>query len=184
VLDVIWVVLPVLGAFVVHAPVLRWDVLPALKVPLDGGATFRGRRIFGDNKTWRGAFAMGGGVCGMTLLLSCSSAYWSRLPAEIRTAGPLTFGVLLGVGTVAGELPNSFLKRRLDIAPGTQRRSIGGVLLSFYDQADFVPGIWLLLLPIWTMSVAQAAVAFAVVTAVHLLLNVVGWVIGARDVPI
>jgi len=184
VLDVVWVVLPVLGAFFVHAPVMRWDVLPALKVPLDGGATFRGRRLFGDNKTWRGALAMGGGVCGLTLLLSCSSAYWSRLPAEIRTAGPLVFGLLLGAGTVVGELPNSFLKRQLGIAPGTQRRSVGGVLLSLYDQADFVPGIWLLLLPIWVMSMAQVAVAFAVVSAVHLVLNVVGWAIGARSVPI
>jgi len=184
VLDVVWVVLPVLGAFVVHAPVLRWDVLPALKIPLDGGATFRGRRVFGDNKTWRGALAMGGGVCGMALLLWCSAAYRSRLPAEIRAAGPLAFGLLLGAGTVIGELPNSFLKRQLGIAPGTRRRSALGVLLSLYDQADFVPGIWLLLCPIWTMSVAQAAVAFAVVTAVHLVLNVVGWAIGAREVPI
>jgi hypothetical protein len=58
------------------------------------------------------------------------------------------------------------------------------VLLSLYDQADFVPGIWLVLLPIWRMSVSQAVVGFVVVTAVHLVLNVVGWAIGARDGPI
>lgn len=183
-LDVIWVVLPVLGAFFVHAPVMRYDVLRALKVPLDGGATCRGRRVFGDNKTWRGALAMGGGVCALALLLSLWPGYWSRLPAEIRAAGPLVFGLLLGAGTVVGELPNSFMKRQLGIAPGTQRRSVGGMLLALYDQADFVPGIWLLLLPIWVMPVAQMAVAFAVVTAVHLVLNVVGWAMGARSVPI
>jgi hypothetical protein len=92
--------------------------------------------------------------------------------------------VLLGLGTVLGELPNSFLKRRLDIAPGTQRRSLGGALLSLYDQADFVLAIWVLLLPIWTMSVTQAAIAFAVVTAVHLAINVVGYAVGARTAPI
>jgi CDP-archaeol synthase len=85
---------------------------------------------------------------------------------------------------VLGELPNSFLKRRLGIAPGRQRRSPGGALFSLYDQADFVLAIWVLLLPIWTMSVAQAAIAFAVVTAVHLLINLDGYAVGARTAPI
>jgi hypothetical protein len=92
--------------------------------------------------------------------------------------------VLLGLGVVVGELPNSFLKRRIGIAPGTQRHTLGGALLSFYDQADFVLAIWVLLLPIWTMSVGQAAIAFVVVTAVHLVINVVGYAVGARTAPI
>jgi hypothetical protein len=50
--------LPVLGAPVAHAPVLKWDLLAGLARPLDGGACLRGRRIFGDNKTWRGAAVM------------------------------------------------------------------------------------------------------------------------------
>jgi hypothetical protein len=92
--------------------------------------------------------------------------------------------VLLGLGVVVGELPNSFLKRRIGIAPGRQRHTLGGTLLSFYDQADFVLAIWVLLLPIWTMSVGQAAIAFVVVTAVHLVINVVGYAVGARTAPI
>jgi hypothetical protein len=47
-----------------------------------------------------------------------------------------------------------------------------------------VLAIWVLLLPIWTMSVGEAAIAFAVVTAVHLLINVVGYALGARTAPI
>jgi hypothetical protein len=47
----LWVFLPVLGAYLAHAPVLRFDLLPSLKCPLDGGATFRGRRLLGDNKS-------------------------------------------------------------------------------------------------------------------------------------
>jgi hypothetical protein len=53
--EVIWVFLPLLGAFIAHAPVLRFNLLSALSRPIDGGGTIRGRRIFGDNKTWRGA---------------------------------------------------------------------------------------------------------------------------------
>ena len=38
--------------------VLKFRWLESLRVPLDGGATWRGRRIFGDNKTVRGAVVM------------------------------------------------------------------------------------------------------------------------------
>ncbi len=50
--------LPLLGSLMLHAPVLRFNLLRCLKQPIDGGRTFRGRRVFGDNKTWRGALAV------------------------------------------------------------------------------------------------------------------------------
>lgn len=183
-MSVLWVFVPVLGAPIVHAPVLTFDLLTGLKRPLDGGATIGGKRVFGDNKTWRGAIVMLTGVIAATALLSLWPWFWHHLPDEIQDAGPWLYGLLLGLGVVVGELPNSFLKRRIGIAPGTQRHSLGGVLLSFYDQADFVLAIWVLLLPIWTMSVGQAAIAFVVVTAVHLVINVVGYAVGARTAPI
>jgi hypothetical protein len=62
-----WLFLPVGGAWIAHAPVLRWDLAPRLNRPIDGGRTLRGRRLFGDNKTWRGALVMGGGVFAATL---------------------------------------------------------------------------------------------------------------------
>jgi CDP-diglyceride synthetase len=183
-MSALWVFVPVLGAPVLHAPVLTFDLLPGLGRPLDFGATLGGRRVFGDNKTWRGAIVMLVGVVAAAALLSLWPWYWHHLPDGIRDAGPWIYGVLLGLGVVLGELPNSFLKRRLGIAPGAQRRSLGGTLLSLYDQGDFVLAIWVLLLPIWTMSVGQAVVAFVVVTAVHLVINVVGYAVGARTAPI
>jgi hypothetical protein len=176
----IWVFLPVLGGALAHAPVLSFDLLGPLKRPLDGGARFRGRRLFGDNKTWRGAIVITVGVVVATLLLSNWDWWWSQLPRDLRDAGALPYGLLLGLGVVVGELPNSFLKRQLDISPGTQRRTPGGVLLSIYDQADFVLAVWLLLLPLWVMAPWQAAFVFAVVTVVHLVINVIGYAIGAR----
>jgi hypothetical protein len=41
-----------------------------------------------------------------------------------------------------------------------------------------------LLLPVWAMSVPQAAFVFVVVVAVHLVINVIGYAIGARAAPI
>ena len=172
--------LPVLGGALAHAPVLAGDLLRPLKRPLDGGTTFRGRRLFGDNKTWRGAMVIVLGVVVTTLLLSGWDWWWSKLPAGLRDAGPLLYGVLLGLGVVLGELPNSFLKRQLGVPPGAQ----SSLLLTIYDQADFVLVVWLLLLPLWAMAWWQAVFVFAVVTAVHLVINVIGFAIGARETAI
>ena len=175
-----WMFLPVIGAFLVHAPVLRFDLLPWLRRPIDAGATFRGRRLLGANKTWRGALAMMGGVLAAALVMARGPWFWSRLPAEIRLAGALPYGLLLGLGTVLAELPNSFLKRQLDIAPGGRRRSVAGTILSIYDQGDFVLGVWIALAPIWVMTPLQAAVAFVCVATIHLAVSAIGYAIGAR----
>jgi CDP-2,3-bis-(O-geranylgeranyl)-sn-glycerol synthase len=176
--------LAVLGAPLVHAPVLRWDLLRGLKRPLDGGRTLGGRRLLGDNKTWRGALCMTAGVVLATVLLWRWDWWRAQLPGAVRDASPVLVGLLMGAGTVIGELPNSFLKRRLGIAPGARRRTPGGVALAVLDQGDLVLGIWVALLPIWVMPVWLAAIAFAAVAAIHLVINVIGYAIGARAAPV
>jgi CDP-2,3-bis-(O-geranylgeranyl)-sn-glycerol synthase len=183
-MSALWLFLAVLGAPLLHAPVLRWDLLPSLERPLDGGATLAGRRLLGDNKTWRGALCMTAGVVLATVALWQWDWWRDQLPEAIRDSEPLLVGLLIGLGTVGGELPNSFLKRRLDIAPGQRRHSAGGVALAVLDQGDLVLGIWVALLPIWAMPVWLAALAFAAVSAIHAAINVVGYAIGARAAPV
>lgn len=101
-------------------------------IPLDGGHSFRGRRIFGANKTLRGfmglvpaaglAFAALGVLrdSGATWL---SSGLWGLDPVEL-----FGVGVWAGFCFMAGELPNSFLKRQWNIEPGQVPRS-GGMRL-------------------------------------------------------
>jgi CDP-archaeol synthase len=179
-----WVFLPVLGAALAHAPVLRFDLLKGLKRPIDGGATLRGRPLFGRNKTWRGAVSMFGGVMVATQLIWRSDWYRRRLPTEIQDARPGLVGALLGASVVMGELPNSFVKRQLDIAPGERLSSPGGLAISLFDQADFVLTAWLLLRPVYRMSAREAVDASITVTAVHLPINVIGYALGARATPI
>ena len=160
-----------LGAVVLHAPVLRYDLLKPLKRPISN-------RLFGRNKTWRGALVMFTGVALAT------GVVWDLMPDSIQDESWLVVGALIGLGTVAGELPNSFLKRRLGIGPGERRLTPGGIALIVYDQADFVPGIAICLLPVWTMPLDTLAIGFAAVAAVHLVVNVIGYWIGARTAPI
>ena len=183
-MSALWVFVPVLGAAVLHAPVLTFDLFRSLKRPLDIGATFRGRRLFGDNKTWRGALFMASGTALAAVVLTRWPAFRDALPDAVADASPVLWGALVGLGVVVGELPNSFLKRRLDIAPGTQLRTARGLALIVFDQADLVPGVWLFLAPVYVLPVATAAVAFAAVTAVHLVINLIGYAIGARSSPL
>jgi CDP-diglyceride synthetase len=164
--------------------VLRYDLLKGLKRPLDGGRSIGGRRIFGDNKTWRGALCITLGVVLATLVLWQWDWWLGQLPDEVRAASPLLVGLLIGLGTVLGELPNSFLKRRLDIAPGTRRHTPGGVALAILDQGDLVLGIWILLMPVWVMPVWLVVVAFAAISAIHAVINVIGYAVGARTAPV
>jgi hypothetical protein len=179
-----WVFLPALGGAIAHAPVLRYDLAPSLKRPLDLGVAPGGTRLFGDNKTIRGALVMTGGTLCATLALHRLAPYRERLPAELRAAGPLRHGALLGAAVVLGELPNSIVKRRLGIGPGDRARSRLGVALAIHDQADFVLAAWPLLRPVWRMSAREVAEAFALVAGVHLAVNLVGYALGARSEPL
>lgn len=162
---------PVLGAPLLHAPVLRWDLFARLRRPLDGG-----RGIFGANKTWRGALFMTLGPVLAALALSLWPAYWDAIPSAVRDAGALYLGLATGVGLVVGELPNSYAKRRLGVPPG-ERGPIAFVLI---DQFDFVPAIWLLLAPVYLIGPLSLLTAIVVVTAIHMAMNVAGHAIGAR----
>jgi len=86
--------------------------------PIDGGVTFRGRRLLGNNKTVRGFLVMPLAT-GLSFLL-ISLATTGRVPGlwPLRPREYAALGLLAGAGFMAGELPNSFVKRQLGIAPG------------------------------------------------------------------
>ena len=172
-----WVFLPALGAHLAQAPVLRWDLMPVLKRPISS-------RLFGENKTWRGALVMTTGTVAATVALYRVPAYRRRLSPSVAAADPARVGLRLGFAVWIGELPNSFVKRRLGIPPGAQRRSLGGVVISVVDQADWVPAAWLLLSPVLRMRPSEAARVAALVAAVHVPINIIGYAIGARTAPL
>ena len=171
------VFLPVLGAPFAHAPVLRFDLARMFERPIS-------RRLSGENKTWRGALMMTAGTLAATLALHRLPAYRRRLPEPIAASDPALVGTLLGLSMWVGELPNSFVKRRLGIAPGGRRGSAVGVAISVFDQADWVPTAWVLLCPVWRMSAREGAQVFVLAAAVHMPVNLVGYALGVRRTPI
>jgi hypothetical protein len=172
-----WVFVPVLGAPLLHAPVLRWNLFASLARPIS-------RRAFGANKTWRGALFMTAGPLAATVVAHRVPAYRRHLPPQVAAADPRVVGARLGLALWTGELPNSFIKRRLGIAPGSQRRSASGVLISIVDQADWVPAAALLLRPVYAMPPREVAAIAGLVGAIHLPVNLIGYAIGARSSPL
>ena len=147
------IISPVVLAGLAFIFILKHGYFSWLKKPMDQGWQLGGKRILGDNKTWLGPITMclGSLVFGtlwVTSGLSCTSAtpYLCRGWQIV-----LTFGIL-GLAYSLGELPNSFLKRKLGIAPGekannTMHRAIFRIL----DIGDSVIAVALaakILLPI------------------------------------
>ena len=148
-----------------HALVLRMDWFPGLaRVPLDLGRAIRGRRVFGANKTFRGLAVMVGGTAGWALVIF---PRWPPGPdrSPLAWAG---VGASLGLAYIVAELPNSFVKRRLGIAPGQE----ASVLQRFIDEADSVIGVTLAAAALLPLSGWDAVVLVVSGTALHLLVDV------------
>lgn len=107
-------------------------------LPLDGGLRCRGRRLFGDNKTTRGFVVMVPAAAASFALLAV--AIGDRAGAGVWSLMPGTYALLgawAGVGFMAGELPNSFIKRQLNISPGNAPRSRAWTAVQFAgDRLD------------------------------------------------
>jgi CDP-2,3-bis-(O-geranylgeranyl)-sn-glycerol synthase len=128
-----------------HSAWLRSPVSRRLAIPLDGGARFRGRRVFGENKTIRGFVVM---VPAAALAFCGLAAVAGLAPTLANNLWPLTppqyaaLGAWAALGFMLGELPNSFVKRQLDIAPGAAARRRGAAIAGFIvDRLDSIVGM-------------------------------------------
>jgi hypothetical protein len=167
----LWLALPVVLGGLTHVAVIRAGWLPGLAVALDGGATLRGRRLLGDNKTLRGALVMIAATSAWTaaqwLAHRAGAAPWRWHPIDPAELAWWKVGPLLGAGYILGELPNSALKRQLDIRPGGPAR--GGLRPLFWllDQLDSAVGVLALLALVWSPPAGIALALIAVCLVVH-----------------
>lgn len=153
-------------------------------VPLDGGVSFRGRRIFGANKTVRGVIVM-------VPAASASFCLLSQLPVPM-TVGlwPLTppayaaLGAWAAIGFMAGELPNSFVKRQLEVPPGgAARGSLAAACQFVVDRLDsgigMLAAVSLVVPTPWTTWAAVLLIG----PAIHWSFSVVMFRLGIKPRP-
>lgn len=123
------------------------------RAPMDGGKVWKdGKRIFGDNKTWIGFGSMVAITAASQMVWGsvCKRKGWNALHDLYRVRGNnaalnLQYGLLSGLAYAVCELPNSFVKRRVDIRPGKTEQGSLGKLFFVVDQIDSLLGVFLVL---------------------------------------
>lgn len=124
------------------------------RYPIDGYKNaWDGKRIFGDNKTWIGFISMI--IFSMLFQVICAwicsyfsiNQYNDLFRCNGNTLGlNLVFGFLIGLTYMIFELPNSFIKRRINISSGKSGKGIVGCVFFVVDQADSMLGVMLILM--------------------------------------
>jgi CDP-2,3-bis-(O-geranylgeranyl)-sn-glycerol synthase len=146
--------------------------------PIDGGRKMAdGQRLFGNGKTVRGFFAgvAAGLVVGAAEGLLLSGTQWDIYGTGMSTY--LLAGLLLGLGTMLGDLFGSFIKRRQGIAQGKP-----SLLM---DQLTFLLFALALSYPLASSLLTLEGVAFLAVLTyfVHVVANVLAHRLGLKKVP-
>lgn len=146
ILELLLVASPVILAAIFHMVVVSYNWGKPLTYPLDHYKTFRGQRIFGQNKTYRGLLVMMLASIAITyfyaFLVQVSPSIASVNLLTFEEHSPFFYGCLYGIGYVVGELPNSFFKRQLTISEGKSN----GFIQRLIDQLDSVVVILLMLI--------------------------------------
>ena len=151
--------------------------------PLDGGRCLRGRRIFGAHKTARGFVVMVPATSIAFALLGTlappSFGVWQLTPLAYAAVGALA-----GFGFMAGELPNSFIKRQLDIPPGAAPLRPAAAALQFTtDRLDSGIGMLLVVSLLLPTSWITWAVVLGTGPVIHWSFSVVMFRLGLKARP-
>ena len=153
--------------------------LKKLQKPIDSGKNFKdGKRIFGDNKTWKGllGYVVLNSLMMLVLGIFFSILNWNDYSFIYQNHANtpvfnISVGALLGLVYAVFELPNSFLKRRLGIKPGKTAKGWKRVFFVFLDQADSIFGLCLVICIFYHMSAIFYFSYVLVGTFTHIVLN-------------
>ncbi|MBN2745467.1 MAG: CDP-archaeol synthase [Bacteroidales bacterium] len=175
--------LPVIFAAITHMIVVKLDWFSILKFPLDHYKMFREKRIFGPHKTYRGlVYMIVSSVIFVWIfyfLIEQTQFFQSYNLLDFKRFSPWFYGIVLGLGYILGELPNSFVKRQLDIIPGKS----GSFLFSIIDQLDSIILINILLLIFAKFTFAHFFIGIIFYGLIHLIINILLYFFKLRKHP-
>lgn len=174
---VIWILLSVGAANMAPMFAARLPKLKNWNMPLDFNKTYKGKPIFGKNKTWRGLLS---GVVVAIIVLLLQQILLSITESDITIGNkdftdysPILLGALLGAGALLGDAIESFLKRRVGIAPGKSWFP--------FDQIDYIIGAALLSYLIMPLTAAQYILMIAVGFLLHLIATTIGYLLHLKE---
>ena len=168
---------PILAG-IVNSIFCKINVLNSLKKPLDFNIKIKGKRLFGDNKTWKGLI---GYIIFNIIFMILVGIIYKACNIEklnffyINHTNTITYnlliGFLLGLFYALFELPNSFIKRRLGITPGKTITGSKKYFFIFLDQADSVFGVALVVWMFYPIGIKVYLLYILVGAVTHLVIN-------------
>lgn len=181
ILFVLWFFLP---AGIANASPIIAAKLPFLSKfnhPIDGGAKFRGKRVFGANKTWRG---LATGIVFAILTVYIQQKIWDNGGVSALQDQPMNYldnsaiilGFLFGFGALAGDFIESFAKRQMGIDSGKAWFP--------FDQTDYIVGACLAVALIARLPIAYYFLILLVWFGMHLLFSYIGYRLKLKSQPI
>ncbi len=174
---------------IAHLVWLKSRLSKRFNQPLDGGRTFRGRRIFGPNKMLRGLMVM---PIAAAFAFAALAAMRERFPVWIAagtwdlTGGEYAvLGFACGLAFMLAELPNSFLKRQLDVLPGdTPGQGWLKPLCFVLDRCDSVFGVMVVVALTVPVPVATWVWVFILGPMSHALFSALLYGVGEKLRPL
>ncbi len=185
---VLYTLLPVVLAGICNMVFVKSSLLDDLKIPMDAGVVCSdGKRLLGANKTWKGFLGMivltgfwvwFFGILGRTF--SLGHGFNLVKFGDFSQGEGWLYGAVWGLGYVLFELPNSYIKRRIDIPPGTNKPGMVGILFTFIDQADSVLGCMIFMLVFYVPTPMDAVAFFILGVMVHYAVNILLFLVGLK----
>jgi hypothetical protein len=181
----VYLLLPLLGGAIAHGLCMKHDWLAFLRRPIDGGVKWRGERLFGHSKTFRGPMLVAAGSAVVFALqqsvLHRHAAFAQMELVDYAQLPGAWLAALAGAAAELSELPNSFTKRRLRIPPGGTAGGSLGALFFVWDQVDLLLGFWLVIGWAVPATFGRVAISLVAVGLLHPLVTVAGYLAGMRQ---
>ena len=145
--------IPLIMSNIVHMLVVKKDLFKGLNIPI-------WEKGFGKNKTWRGFVAL--------IMLNAFFEFIFAGIFKIEMEYPAVLGAIFGLTYALSELPNSFLKRKLGIAPGGAHSKYKFLFYTI-DKSDSAIGVTIVYVLIRSLSVKIGVILFLVNSLAHAL---------------
>lgn len=144
-----------------------------INYPLDFKTKFRGKRIFGTNKTFRGLI---GGIIVGTIIYYIQQILhtqgFTKFSYIDYTNYSIWLGALIGLVTIIGDAIESFVKRQLDKRPGKPWVP--------FDQLDFVIANFIVLSFFIQFSWINMIIASILIVMGDIVIQFLGYKIGMK----
>lgn len=177
----LWFFAPAGAANVMPILVAPVPLLKKINAPMDFGLTFRGKRMLGAHKTWRGLIS---GILAATLAfwlqqLLVAHVGWLHAwthQVDYANLSTLVLGPLFGIGALGGDAIESFFKRQRGVAPGRGWFP--------FDQIDYIIGGAIATAPFVTLTLRQYIWLVFLWLIMHIVFSYIGFFLKLKERPI